>query len=77
VDLERDEAQLLFDRVIHNVELMLKHNRVHADLSAYNILYWEGEIILIDFPQAISPVNNQSAYLIFKRDMLRICEYFN
>lgn len=77
VDLERDEAQLLFDRVIHNVELMLKHNRVHADLSAYNILYWEGEIILIDFPQAISPGDNQSAYLIFKRDMLRICEYFN
>jgi RIO kinase 1 len=76
VSLDRVEAQSLFERVIHNIEIMLKHERVHADLSAYNILYWEGEISLIDFPQAISPFNNQSAYLIFKRDVRRICEYF-
>lgn len=76
VELDRVEAQLIFERVIHNIEVMLKHERVHADLSAYNILYWEGEINIIDFPQAISPFNNQSAYLIFKRDIRRICEYF-
>lgn len=77
VDLDPTEAQQLFQRVIHNVEIMLKHERVHADLSAYNILYWEGEIKLIDFPQAISPHENQSAYLIFRRDLKRICEYFS
>jgi RIO kinase 1 len=76
VDLDQVEAKLLFERVIHNIEIMLRHERVHADLSAYNILYWEGEIKLIDFPQAISPYDNQSAFLIFKRDLQRICEYF-
>jgi RIO kinase 1 len=55
---------------------MLAHGRVHADLSAYNILYWEGEIIFIDFPQAISPSENRNAYRIFERDVTRICEYF-
>jgi RIO kinase 1 len=76
VNLDRVEAQELFERVIHNIEIMLTHERVHADLSAYNILYWKGEIKLIDFPQAISPFDNQSAFLIFKRDLRRICDYF-
>ncbi len=49
---------------------------VHADLSAYNILYWEGKITLIDFPQAISPHENRNAYRIFERDVTRVCEYF-
>ena len=76
LDLDQPEAQLLFERVLHNIEIMLANERVHADLSAYNILYWEGEIMLIDFPQAISPMENQNAFLIFERDLRRVCEYF-
>ena len=38
-------------RVLRNIELMLQNGMIHGDLSAYNILYWEGEITLIDFPQ--------------------------
>lgn len=77
VDLSTQEARALFDRVLHNIDLMLAHNLIHADLSAYNILYWEGDIVLIDFPQAIRPQENSSAYPIFTRDVRRICEYFN
>ncbi len=62
--------------MLTNVALMLDHDRVHGDLSAYNILYWEGEITLIDFPQAISPQTNRNAFQIFRRDIRRICEYF-
>ncbi len=76
IDLERDEAEELFRRVLRNIEIMLNHNMVHADLSAYNILYWDGEITLIDFPQAIDPLINQNAYRIFERDVTRICDYF-
>ncbi len=76
ISLSTTEAQVVFERVIHNVQLMLQYNRVHADLSAYNILYWDGEIRLIDFPQAINPEENQNAYQIFQRDLLRVCEYF-
>lgn len=76
VHLNRREAPRLFERVIHNLDLMLAHNRIHADLSAYNILYWDGEITLIDFPQAIDPHQNRNAYAIFDRDVVRICEYF-
>jgi RIO kinase 1 len=76
ISLDPTEAQVLYERMIHNLELMLAHQRVHGDFSAYNILYWEGEITLIDFPQAINPLKNPNAYPIFQRDIIRICEYF-
>jgi len=55
---------------------MLANGIVHGDLSAYNVLYWEGQITLIDFPQVISPSSHRSAYPIFCRDITRVCEYF-
>lgn len=76
IRLKRDEANALYKRVVANIELMLANNRIHGDLSAYNILYWDGDITLIDFPQAIHPDENRSAYRIFERDVIRVCEYF-
>lgn len=62
--------------MLHSIEGMLAQRRIHADLSAYNILYWDGEITLNDFPQAIEPQANRNAYRIFERDVTRVCEYF-
>jgi RIO kinase 1 len=76
VHLSQEEAQFLYKRVLRNVRIMLSCDRVHGDLSAYNILYWKGRITLIDFPQAITPAQNRSAYQIFQRDLVRISEYF-
>jgi RIO kinase 1 len=76
VNLEQDEAERLFERVLNNIEIMLAHGLVHGDLSAFNILYWDGEITLIDFPQVVRPDENRNAYYIFKRDVTRVCEYF-
>ena len=76
VDLEREEARALFDRITHNIELMLQHNCVHADLSAFNILYWDSDIRIIDLPQAVNPYVNPQAFQMFERDVLRVCQYF-
>ena len=76
VQLKRGEVKPLFARLVHNVDLMLDNDIVHADLSAYNILYWQGDITLIDFPQVISPSRHRSGFHIFLRDMTRLCEYF-
>lgn len=76
VSLERAEARQLFERVVHNLGLLLAHQRIHGDLSAYNILYWEGNITLIDFPQVVSAQGNRNAFGIFQRDVTRLCEYF-
>lgn len=77
VRLERREAAALFDAVLRNVELMLSFGWIHGDLSAYNILYWEGDITLIDFPQVTDSQANHQARMILQRDIRRVCEYFN
>jgi len=76
VTLDPDEVQPLFERVIQNVDLLLSNQRIHGDLSAYNLLYWEGDIALIDFPQVVPPNANPAAWTIFLRDVTRICQYF-
>jgi len=77
VRLTRDEARQLFDRIILNLNLLLANQRIHGDLSAYNILYWAGDITLIDFPQVVHPEMNPAAWLIFLRDVERVCQYFS
>lgn len=76
VTLDREEARPLFERLMANVELMLANDVIHGDLSAHNILYWEGEAKIIDFPQAVNPYINHSAYALFERDVTRVCQYF-
>ena len=76
VTLEPGEVHPLFERMMHNIELMLALGIVHGDLSAYNILYWNGKITLIDFPQVVSPTNNPLAYRVFRRDVVQVCDYF-
>lgn len=76
VALSLAEASALFERVVHNVELLLGQGWVHGDLSAYNILYWQGAITLIDFPQVVEARSNPDARALFNRDVERVCAYF-
>jgi len=76
VSLQVDEGRALFEKVIRNVELFLTCDRIHADLSAYNILYREGQIRIIDFPQVVDPWTNPSALSLLTRDIERLCRYF-
>ena len=87
INLDEDEAWPLFRKVLDNIGLMLRYGRIHGDLSAYNILYWQGDITLIDFPQiansrvdtgthAVGSRVNPDAEFILQRDVTRVCEYF-
>jgi len=76
IRLEPDEAEPLFEEALRNIELMLQHGLIHGDLSAYNILYWDGVITLIDFPQVTDLYTNRNAYSILARDVQRVCDYF-
>jgi RIO kinase 1 len=77
VDLTAQEAETLFDRILRNIELFLSYDRVHGDLSEYNILYWQGSATIIDFAQSVDPrYNLDDVYLLLARDIERICRYF-
>ena len=76
VRLPQEEAQPLFQRIMDNVWLMLDNHLIHGDLSAYNILYWESAVYLIDFPQMVEARQNPNAYELLERDITRVCDYF-
>ena len=75
VILEREDAQSFFDLVMRNIELCLAHDRIHGDLSEYNILYWQEAITFIDFAQAVDP-RYPNVFPLFQRDIERVCRYF-
>ena len=77
ISLDRDAAAELFDAVMDNVRLMLDNHYVHGDLSAFNILYWQGEIAIIDFPQVVDARINPNAHVLLRRDVKRVCDYFS
>ena len=76
VHLASAETQPLFAQLLGDVETMLAHGVIHGDFSAYNVLYWEGEVKIIDFPQVVNPDANRDARFIFGRDVERLCQYF-
>lgn len=76
VEVSATEALHLFETILHNIHLLLQHGWIHGDLSAYNILYDHGSLVLIDFPQVVEVATNSSAQQILARDVARICDYF-
>ena len=76
VRLTQVQARTVFEHLLADLEKMLSVGRVHGDLSAFNVLYWEGEGRIIDLPQAVDPCQNADAWDIFQRDVTRLCQYF-
>lgn len=74
--LEPGLAQPMFERLVEDVRLSLMAHRVHGDLSAYNILVWGDEALLIDFAQAVDPRQSEGAFDLLLRDLERICAAF-
>lgn len=76
VSLSPEETRPLFERTLGNIELFLRLNWIHGDLSPYNILYWQGNVTVIDFPQAVDARTNPSALDLLLRDVANVCRYF-
>lgn len=70
------EADRLFRRLLREIELWLACGRVHADLSPFNILLWQGEPTVIDFPQSVDPETNPNARELLVRDIANVCRFF-
>ncbi len=71
----RDTALTIFRRILDEIGLWLTNGLIHADLSPYNVLYWEGRPVTIDFPQAVDSDTNPQARELLTRDIANICRY--
>jgi len=77
VRLSPREVRPLFDNVMRNLQLWLRNDLIHGDLSPFNILYWRGRLTFIDFPQAVDPQTNPHAFALLARDVENVCAYWS
>jgi RIO kinase 1 len=69
------EAEAILDQTLRAVERMLFLDVVHGDLSPYNLLVWDGDVTVIDLPQAVDPRKNRHARAFLERDVARVCDW--
>jgi RIO kinase 1 len=72
-----EEAREWYEMLLDNVELFLANNLVHGDLSPYNVLVWEGDVTIIDLPQAVDARTNPNARDLLHRDVGNISAFFD
>ncbi len=76
IALTKAEAQKAFDLIIKNIKIFWDFGIVHADLSEYNILYWNSKPYIIDFPQSIDIRNQENAEEFLDCDLRNITRFF-
>jgi RIO kinase 1 len=74
-DFTAEEATQVFDVLLREVIKMLCIGIVHADLSDFNVLMAADGPVIIDFPQAVDPANNQNARKLLIRDVKNITSF--
>jgi RIO kinase 1 len=74
--MEKDEAEEAFRQSIQNLKLIVRSGRVHGDYSTFNILWQNGEAIVIDFPQVMEFKHNPNAKAFLERDVHSLCRSF-
>lgn len=63
-------------QLLENLRALTRAGLVHADLSAYNLLWWEGRLVLIDLPQAVEFTTNADAFELLHRDVANVGGWF-
>jgi len=76
VKLTQKEAKTLFIRILHNIEIFLKQGIIHADLSEFNVLYFNEKPYIIDFPQAVDIRTHPDKKALLSRDIRNINKFF-
>lgn len=74
--LSASELVIAYEQLIRELEVLTQAGIVHADLSPFNILWWEGRMWLIDFPQAVDLVTNPHGFDLLHHDVTTMCTWF-
>jgi len=69
------DPRAVYEDVLANMRAIRKARLVHADLSEYNLLFWQGDIVVIDVGQAV-PLDHHRAAEWFRRDVANVARYF-
>jgi RIO kinase 1 len=76
VDLDTPTAQRVWDELVEELVVLTAADRVHGDLSAYNVLWWRERPVLIDFSQTVDAIVHPAAHDLLVRDIQSLGAYF-
>jgi RIO kinase 1 len=76
VDLDRATAERVWYELVDEIARLLEAERVHGDLSAFNVLWWRDRAVLIDFSQSVEIVTHPAALDLIRRDVTSLARYF-
>lgn len=74
--LDRQSLDSAWDQLLDALHGMTGEGIVHADLSAFNLLWWEDRLVVIDLPQAVDIAANPLALDLLHRDVANVCTWF-
>ena len=74
--LDRRQLDDAWDQLVEALHIMTVEGIVHADLSAFNLLWWEGRLVVIDLPQAVDLAANPQGLDFLHRDVLNVADWF-
>lgn len=71
-----EDPRSTLEDVVVNLRAIRKAGLVHADLSEYNLLYWDGQVVVIDVGQAVT-LDHPRAEEWFRRDLANVARFFH
>jgi RIO kinase 1 len=74
--LRGSSLQRAASQLIENLRRMVEAGVVHADLSAFNMLWWDDLLWIIDVPQAVDISTNRQAIDFLHRDVQSVGTWF-
>ncbi len=74
--LDDDDLRRAWDALLDGLRTMTAAGWAHGDLSPYNVLWWEGRLWFIDFPQAVDVAANPQGLDYLYRDVENMCTWF-
>jgi RIO kinase 1 len=75
--LSRADIESARDQMLCSLRAMSAAGVVHGDLSPYNVLWWHGRLVIIDFPQAVDATTNVYAPELLQRDVSNVAGWFD
>ncbi len=73
---EVDVEPWMEEEVMDEYDKAVSEGIVHGDMSEYNVMAWEGELYIIDWPQSV-PSDYEHAHLLEERDRERMASFFS
>ena len=70
------DLRTAWDQLVDALHTIVGAGWVHADLSPYNLLWWDGAVWVIDVPQAVDLHRSTQGYELLHRDVVNVCGWF-